>query len=188
MRLLIPMVALALLLACGQAPVKPQGSAAMPQTVPAAIANFMLSSPAFADNEAIPDKYSGKDTNYSPPLNWYEVPKRTKTFVLIVEDPDAPMGTFTHWLAYNIPGKTTRLDENVAKEEVLPDGTRQLKNDAGRIGYFGPLPPPGKVHHYIFTLYALDQELNPVGDKTFLLSAMQGHIVGEGKLTGTYQR
>jgi len=175
-------------LGCGQAPVKPQGTAPAPQNAQTAIASFMLSSPAFADNEAIPDKYSGKDTNYSPPLNWYDPPKRTKAYVLIVEDPDAPMGTFTHWVAYNIPGTTTRLDENVLKEEALPDGTRQLKNDAGRVGYTGPMPPPGKVHHYVFCLYALDQELNPVGDKTFLLNAMQGHVIGLGKLTGTYRR
>jgi Raf kinase inhibitor-like YbhB/YbcL family protein len=180
--------ALTLLLGCGQPPVKPQGNATAPQTAPAAIPSFMLSSPAFAENEAIPDRYSGRDTNYSPPLNWYDAPRRTKTFVLIVEDPDAPTGTFTHWVAYNIPGSTKRFDENVPKEEMLSDGTRQLKNDAGRIGYYGPSPPPGKAHHYIFTLYALDQELNPVGDKTFLLSAMQGHVIGQGELTGTYQR
>jgi hypothetical protein len=182
------MVALALLLGCGQAPVKPQGNVSTPQTAPAAIASFMLSSPAFADNEAIPSRYSGKDTNASPALNWYDPPKRTKTFALIVEDPDAPSGTFTHWVIYNIPGTAKGLPEQMPLDEVLPSGARQLKNDAGRVGYFGPLPPPGKVHHYIFTLYALDQELNPVGDKTFLLNAMQGHVIGQGKLTGTYRR
>ena len=187
MKLLIPIATLALLLACSQAPIKPQGNVTTPPTAPAGVASFMVSSPAFADDEAIPERYSGKDTNYSPPLNWYDVPERTKSFALIVEDPDAPSGTFTHWLAYNIPAKTKRLDENLAKEEILPDGTRQLKNDADRIGWFGPLPPPGKVHHYVFTLYALDQELNPVGDKVFLLKAMEGHIIGQGKLTGTYK-
>jgi Raf kinase inhibitor-like YbhB/YbcL family protein len=177
----------ALLLACSQAPVKTQSGTTTSQPAPATIASFMVSSPAFADEEPIPARYSGKDTNYSPPLNWYGVPERTKSFVLIVEDPDAPMGTFTHWVAYNIPGKTKRLDENLPKDEILPDGMRQLKNDAGRIGWFGPLPPPGKVHHYIFSVYALDQELNPVGDKIFLLKAMEGHILGQGRLTGTYK-
>ena len=99
MKLLIPVVALALMLACSRAPIKPQGNVTTPPTAPAGVASFMLSSPEFADNEAIPDKYSGKDTNYSPPLNWYDVPERTKSFALIVEDPDAPSGTFTHWLA-----------------------------------------------------------------------------------------
>jgi Raf kinase inhibitor-like YbhB/YbcL family protein len=187
MRLLIPIIAFALLLACGQAPVRPQGSTT-PTPAPEAGSSFMLSSPAFANNEAIPDRYSSKDTNYSPPLNWYDAPRRTKTFVLMVEDPDAPRGTFTHWVAYNIPDTARRFDENVPKQEMLPNGMRQLNNDAGRIGYYGPMPPPGKVHHYIFTLYAIDQELNPVGDKTFLLNAMQGHIIGQAQLTGTYQR
>lgn len=187
MKPLIPVAALALLLGCAQAPVKSQGNTNAPQTAPAGTAGFMVSSPAFADDEPIPARYSGKDTNYSPPLNWYDVPERTKSFVLIVEDPDAPSGTFTHWVVYNIPAKTKRLDENLPKDEILPDGTRQLKNDAARVGWFGPLPPPGKVHHYVFTVYALDQELNPVGDKGFLLKAMEGHILGQGKLTGTYK-
>lgn len=187
MRLFTPIVVLVLMLGCGHAPVKSQVSTTQ-TPAPEPGSNFMLSSPAFADNEAIPERYSGNSAGYSPPLNWYDAPKSTKTFVLIVEDPDALSGTFTHWVIYNIPDTAKGLAENVPKQEMLPDGTCQIKNDAGRIGYYGPNPPPGKVHHYIFTLYALDQQLSPVGDKASLLNAMQGRILDQAKLTGTYHR
>jgi hypothetical protein len=187
MRQLVTIILAALAITCSQGPVKPQGTATVP---PAAepTTDFMLSSPAFANNEVIPDRYTGTDSNFSPALNWFDPPTRTKSFALVVEDPDAPMGTFTHWLAYNIPAKANRLGENVPRDEVLSDGTRQLVNDAGRFGYTGPMPPPGKVHHYIFTLYALDQELNPISDKAFLIRTMQGHILAQARLVGTYQR
>ena len=176
-------------LGCGHAPVKSQGGAT-PAPAPETGSNFMLSSPAFANNEAIPERYSGSGTNYSPPLNWYDAPKSTKTFALILEDPDAPKGTFTHWVAYNIPGTARELAENFPKQDMLPDGTCQLKNDASRIGYYGPNPPPGNVHHYIFTLYALDAKLKlPAGaTRAQLEAAMKGHILSSGHIVGLFQR
>jgi Raf kinase inhibitor-like YbhB/YbcL family protein len=187
MRKLIAFTLALLAITCRQGPVRPQGTV-NPSPAAEPTTDFMLSSPAFANNEVIPDRYTGKDSNYSPALNWFDPPTRTKSFALVVEDPDAPMGTFTHWFAYNIPATANRLGENVPRDEALSDGTRQLMNDAGRFGYTGPMPPPGKAHHYIFTLYALDQELNPVSDKAFLIRTMEGHILAKARLVGTCQR
>jgi len=152
--------------------------------------SMSLTSPAFAEGKAIPIKYSGQGENISPPLNWSGAPAGAKSFALIVEDPDAPMGTFTHWVIFNLPPDKTALQENVPTSETLADGARQGENDFGRMGYGGPMPPGQNPHRFFFKIFALDTklELDAGASKKGLLEAMKGHVLAEGKLMGTYQR
>lgn len=141
-----------------------------------------LSSSAFKQGEVIPEKYSAHGLDVSPPLFFHDVPKETKSFALIVDDPDAPMGTFVHWLAWNISADTTELSEGI----VLP---KQGTNDYKQINYGGPCPPPGPMHRYFFKLYALNSLLDlPQGaTKEKIEKAMQGHILEKAELIGTFQ-
>jgi Raf kinase inhibitor-like YbhB/YbcL family protein len=149
-----------------------------------------VTSPAFKDNEWIPAKYTADGDDMSPPLKWTDIPEGVTQYALIVEDPDAPRGTFTHWVIYGIPGSYDHLDDGVSQVEELDNGAMQGLNTHGKPGYMGPSPPKGKPHRYIFTLYALDAKLDlPAGiTKEDLEKAMQGHIISEGKLTGLYGR
>jgi Raf kinase inhibitor-like YbhB/YbcL family protein len=153
-------------------------------------ATMQLTSPAFTNGQPIPDKYTGQADDISPRLEWTGAPLNTKSFAIICEDPDAPMGTFTHWLIYNVPGTATVLSQNIAKTGTLPDGSKQGKNSFGNTGYNGPMPPPGSTHRYFFRLYALDivLKLDAGTDNTRLIKAMKDHIVAKGELMGTYQR
>jgi Raf kinase inhibitor-like YbhB/YbcL family protein len=152
-------------------------------------ATIQLTSPAFAEGAAIPDQYTCDGPNISPPLKWSSVPQGTKSIALIVEDPDAPLGTFTHWVIFSISPSVTELPERVPTMDVLPDGVRQGINDMRRTGYGGPCPPTGS-HRYFFKLYALDIELSlkPGATKKDLVSAMEGHVLALGQLMGTYKR
>lgn len=147
-----------------------------------------LTCSAFSPGARIPRAYTGQGRDMSPPLQWMEVPEKTKAFALIVDDPDAPDKIWTHWVLFNIPAEERELAEDVAPEDQFPNGIRQGTNDFGRIGYGGPAPPPGEDHRYMFHLYALDAPLDlpPGCDKDELLDAMKGHIVEHAKLTGTY--
>lgn len=140
-------------------------------------------SPAFEQNQPIPKKFTGEGEDVSPPLNFEGIPAGTKSLALIVEDPDAPMGTFEHWLVWNISPET----QQIAEGGSVP---RQGRNDFGVLNYRGPLPPPGNPHRYHFIVYALDLVLKlPDGsDKAQLLSAMHGHIIAKAELIGTYKR
>ncbi len=151
---------------------------------------FTLTSEAFKDGSRIPAKYTCEGLDISPPLSWEDYPPETKSFVLIVEDLDAPGGVFTHWLVYNIPPEVNSLEEGIKPVERLSSGIMQGINDFGRIGYGGPCPPPGKPHRYVFKLYALDitLDLKPGVSKKELLQAMEGHILAEATLTGIYSR
>lgn len=117
-------------------------------------------------------------------------PAATQSFAVVVDDPDAPGGVFTHWVLFNIPSDNDELPEAISTEASLPNGALQGKNDFGEIGYGGPCPPPGRSHHYRFIVYALDQRLDQKAGITGkqLLSVMEGHILAQGQLTGTYQR
>ena len=152
--------------------------------------SLQLSSPAFPHGEAIPAKYTADGADVSPPLQWSDPPAETRSFVLICDDPDAPRGTWVHWLIWNIPADARRLPEGIPTKRELPDGARQGTNDFGRIGYGGPAPPPGKPHRYFFRLYALDTVLDvPAGARRpELEQAMQGHVLARGELMGTYGR
>jgi len=147
-------------------------------------------SPAFQEGGKIPTKYTCEGQDVSLALMWGEPPVGTQSFALIVDDPDAPVGVFTHWVIFNIPSDSRQLAEAIPAQTRLTSGALQGKNDFGRIGYGGPCPPPGRPHRYQFTLYALDQplDLKAGASKKQLLNAMQGHILARGQLTGTYQR
>lgn len=149
-----------------------------------------LTSSAFVDGQPIPRKYTCDGVDVSPPLAWNLAPAGTRSFALICDDPDAPVGTWVHWVIYGLPATATGLPEMVAPVEVLPDGARQGLNDFRKIGYGGPCPPPGPPHHYHFKLYALDEDvpLPPRATKRDLLRAMEGHVLAETQLVGTYQR
>jgi len=148
-----------------------------------------VKSPAFEHEGMIPDKYTCDGKNVSPPLEWYEAPHGTKSFALICDDPDAPMGTWVHWVVYDIPKSIGKLPAHTPPEKSLTNGGRQGTNDFHKIGYGGPCPPAG-THRYFFKLYALDicVELDAGATKEQLLRAMKGHILEEAKLMGTYRR
>lgn len=149
-----------------------------------------LTSTAFAEGKPIPRKHTCEGEDVSPPLSWSDAPAGAKSFALICDDPDAPVGTWVHWVAWNIPASVTALDENTPKQDAIPGGGQQGRNDFKRTGYGGPCPPPGKPHRYFFKLYALDAELDLAAGatKADLERAMQGHILAEAHLMGTYQR
>jgi Raf kinase inhibitor-like YbhB/YbcL family protein len=146
---------------------------------------MQVTSAAFQEGATIPTQYTGDGKDLSPPLSWTGVPQGTKSLALICDDPDAPRGTWVHWVLFNIPS-----DQKELAGEKLPGGARQGKNDFGNIGYGGPAPPKGKPHRYFFKLYALDTTLDlPAGaTKAQLEAAMKGHILAEGQIMGTYQR
>jgi len=148
-----------------------------------------LTSSAFAHGEPIPRRYTCDGEDISPPLRWSDPPPGTRSFALIADDPDAPMGTFVHWVLFNLPAEARALPEAVPSEGELPDGSRHGQNGWQRLGYGGPCPPRG-THRYFFRLYALDTILDlaaGVGKKR-LLQAMEGHILAQGELMGTYTR
>lgn len=149
-----------------------------------------VSSSAFGEGESIPKKFACNGQNISPPLTWRNVPQGTKAFALIVDDPDAPSGTFTHWLIFNIPSETHELSAAIPSQGKLPSGALQGKNDFGEIGYDGPCPPSGPAHHYRFTVYALDKSLDLKAGATReqVINAMEGNVLARGRLTGTYKR
>lgn len=149
-----------------------------------------LRSSAFKDGEYIPVRYTGRGEDISPALEWSDAPEGTKSFVLIMDDPDAPMGTWIHWVVYNIPAAATGLKENVPPKPVLDDRTVQGINSFRRIGYGGPHPPPGLAHRYFFKLYAIDTKPNlRMGtNKGTVLRAIQGHILERAQLIGLFKR
>ena len=150
---------------------------------------FQIESPAFVQESAIPTLFTCEGENISPPLQWSSPPKGTKSFALICDDPDAPVGTWVHWVIYHIPPEKNELSESIAPLEEV-QGMRQGLNDFQRVGYGGPCPPKGAPHRYFFKLYALDTllALHPKATKKELEKAMQGHILAETHLIGTYKR
>ena len=149
-----------------------------------------ISSLAFTEGRMIPARNTCDGEDISPPLKWDSVPGGTKTLALICDDPDAPGGTWVHWVLYNLSSSVTELPEKIPTEEAISGGGRQGVNDFGRIGYGGPCPPRGSTHRYFFKLYALDTvlSLKPRATKRDLTDAMKGHILGEGQLMGSYKR
>ena len=148
-----------------------------------------LKSPVFEEGGWIPEKYTCDGENVSPPLEWNGLPDGTASLALICDDPDAPMGTWVHWVVFNIPPETNGLPENVPPERELRQGGRQGINDFRKIGYGGPCPPGG-THRYYFKLYALDCSIDlPAGiTKDNLVAAMEGHILEQAILMGRYSR
>jgi Raf kinase inhibitor-like YbhB/YbcL family protein len=184
-KLLLALVMLAFV-ACSNRP--PQ--AAPPPATPATQqqkSELKLTSTAFKEGEAIPRGYTCDGANVSPPLEWTGVPKSAKTIAIIADDPDAPTGTWVHWVLYNLPAAGLGMIENTPLTETLNGGGAQGKNDFGKIGYGGPCPPSG-THRYFFKFYALDSELplKPGATKNDVEKAMEGHTVGQAQLIGTY--
>jgi Raf kinase inhibitor-like YbhB/YbcL family protein len=152
--------------------------------------SIALTTTAFREGETIPKRYTADGADLSPPLQWGKPPDLTQSFALLCEDPDAPRGTWVHWVLFNLPPDSRSLDEGVPAQKELPDGSRQGKNDFGKIGYGGPAPPRGKPHRYFFKLYALGTLLElPAGaTRPEVLAAMTGHVLAEGELMGKYGR
>jgi Raf kinase inhibitor-like YbhB/YbcL family protein len=152
-------------------------------------AKLQLTSTCFAADSAIPAKYTCDGSNTSPALAWTEPPAGTQSFALVVDDPDAPKKTVIHWLLYDLPAATRALPGGVSTKAKLPDGSRQGKNDRGKIGYSGPCPPAGPRHHYFFKLYALDYRtgLKPKAHAPDLETAIKGHILTQAELIARFQ-
>jgi hypothetical protein len=152
--------------------------------------SLKLISAAFEPGGTIPKKFTCDGPDASPALAWSGAPAGTQSFALIMDDPDAPVGTWVHWVLYDLPAGTRELAEGVAKQEELPGGARQGRNDFRRIGYGGPCPPAGPAHRYFFKLYALDAKLSlkPGATKDEVEKAMKGHILAQSELMGRYGR
>jgi Raf kinase inhibitor-like YbhB/YbcL family protein len=149
--------------------------------------SISIISTAFNDGTVIPKRFTCDGENVSPSLKWSAFPAKTRTFALIADDPDAPRGTWVHWVIFNIPVTVNELQENFPHDKIGADGIKQGKNDSGDIGYDGPCPPSG-THRYFFKIYALDVELDLDAGctKQDLLNAMEGHILAQGQLMGRY--
>ncbi|MBP1687748.1 MAG: putative Kinase inhibitor YbhB [Deltaproteobacteria bacterium] len=149
-----------------------------------------LTSTAFKGGAEIPQRHTCEGADRSPALQWTGAPPGTKSFALIADDPDAPVGTWVHWVVYDLPGDATELAEGLPTSDTLPGGGTQGRNDFRKIGYGGPCPPPGKPHRYFFKLYALDAptKLKPRATKADVLKAIEGHVLAQAELMGTYRR
>jgi Raf kinase inhibitor-like YbhB/YbcL family protein len=152
--------------------------------------SFQISNTVFSNGQTIPKNFTCDGPDVSPQLSWKEAPAATKSFALIMDDPDAPAGTWVHWVLYNLPANTRELPEGMDKQEQLATGALQGRNDFRKIGYGGPCPPRGTPHRYYFKLYALDTKLDlkAGATKPDLEHAMKGHILGEAELMGRYGR
>lgn len=151
---------------------------------------MQISSTAFTEGQPIPAKYTCDDKNVSPPLKWTGGPAGAKSVALIADDPDAPVGTWVHWVLYDLPASASELPEDLPKSQYTPGGAKQGINDFKHLGYGGPCPPPGKPHRYFFKVYVLDAVLGlkPGASKKELERAMDKHILAQGQLMGTYKR
>ncbi len=149
-----------------------------------------LSSTAFKPGGEIPRQYTCEGADQSPALSWSGAPTGTKAFALSADDPDAPVGTWVHWVVYDLPPSATGLPQGVPIQDTVPGGGTQGTNDFRKAGYGGPCPPPGKPHRYFFKLYALDQstQLKPRATKAEVLRAVEGHVLAQAELMGTYKR
>src|SRR5271157_5129320 len=151
---------------------------------------MQLASAAFDEGGLIPARYTCEGRNVSPPLEWTDAPSGSKSLVLIADDPDAPSGTWVHWVLYDLPAAVCGLPEALPRNQYTPAGAKQGQNSFGHLGYGGPCPPPGKAHRYVFRLYAVDAELGlrPGATRADVEGAMGNHVLGQAQLTGTCER
>lgn len=175
------------LLGCSTRP-QPLPPEPLAKPSPSQKSEIKVSSAAFKEGQPIPRQYTCDGVNISPPLEWSGVPKTAKTIAIVADDPDAPSGTWVHWVLYNLPADNIGFVENVPPSETLKAGGFQGKNDFGKMGYGGPCPPSG-THRYFFKVYALDAEvpLQAGATKAEVEKAIEGHIIGQGQLMGTYR-
>jgi Raf kinase inhibitor-like YbhB/YbcL family protein len=152
--------------------------------------SFQISSAAFSNGETIPKKFTCDGPDVSPLLSWKEAPAATQSFALIMDDPDAPAGTWVHWILYNLPANTREIPEATEKQGQLAAGVLQGRNDFGKVGYGGPCPPRGTPHRYYFKLYALDTnlDLKAGAREPDVERAMKTHILAEADLMGRFGR
>jgi len=171
-------------------PAEPEGPDAPGSAAKPAKSSLRITSTAFSEGASIPDIFTCTSRNVSPPLQWKGVPEKTKSLVLICDDPDAPRKTWVHWVIYDLPPKLAGLPEGVPKTAKLPSGGVQGTNDFHKIGYDGPCPPRGGAHRYFFKLFALDATLNlkPGATKAAVVKAMKGHVLAKAQLMGKYKR
>ena len=150
---------------------------------------FQITTTAFRDGSSIPKRFTCDGSDVSPALSWGNPPAGTISLAIIADDPDAPAGTWVHWVLYDLPADTRKLPEGVAKDRALPNGALQGRNDFGKIGYNGPCPPRGSEHRYFFKLYALDSKtgLKAGVTKSELERAMKGHVLSQAQLIGKFQ-
>lgn len=181
-------VMLAVLVLCALAVLLLRQRRASPAAVQAG-PSMQVTSSSFSDGALIPARFTCDGDNLSPDLAWSGAPTATKAFALILHDPDAPVD-FTHWLVYNIPADVRQVAEGASNRGAMPPGSSEGKNDFARMGYGGPCPPPGKAHHYLFRVLALDSNLGLPGgaSREQFDSATEGHIVSQGQIVGLYQR
>jgi len=151
---------------------------------------WQLTSGAFEPGRAIPPRLSCEGADASPDLRWNDPPAGARSLALIVEDPDAPGGSFIHWVAFNLPTGERHLAGGIKTSSPLPPGTLQGRNDFGKLGYGGPCPPKGQTHRYYFRLFALDRDLALAAGASAdeLRAAMEGHVLGKTELMGTFRR
>lgn len=161
-----------------------------PEAAFAGPADLLIHSEDFTANELIPVPYTCSGDDRSPQLSWSGVPRAAKTLALIVRDPDAPAGSYVHWVVFNLPANLSGLPESVPATPTIAQGGMQGRNGGGKAGYQGPCPPPGPTHHYHFRLYALDGSLSLTEDATAadVERAMAGHVLATGELVGTFAR
>lgn len=184
LRCLAPAVAALVLLGCQvfTAEAKQAGGKTMHK--------LSVTSTALTEGAKVPKEYTGDGKDVSPPLSWGQLPTQAKSVCIICDDPDAPVGNWTHWVLFNIPVSSTGLSEGVRADETLPDGSVHGINSWKKVGYNGPAPPPGQNHRYFFKVYALDKKLDlkPKATRDQVLQAINGHVVAEGQLMSTYNR
>lgn len=181
----VALLVLPFVLSCGS----PPGSSGPAVTAtPHAEQSMILTSAAFKEGKPIPRQYTCDGVNISPPLEWSGGPKSARTIALIADDPDAPGGVWTHWILYNLPADNIGFVENVPAADTLNGGGFQGQNDFGKIGYGGPCPPSG-THRYFFKVYAIDMQLplKPGATRKEVEKAIEGHVVGQAQLMGTYR-
>jgi len=181
--------ALFLAFVCGNSSQQAHAAVAQASAQKTPEAKFQLTSSSFTPDSALPAKYTCDGSDTSPALAWTEPPDGSLSFALIVDDPDVPKKTVIHWLLYDLPAAMRALPEGVPTNAKLPDGSRQGKNDHGKIGYSGPCPPAGAAHHYFFKLYALDYKtgLNPKANDADVERAIKGHILAQAELIARFQ-
>ncbi len=151
--------------------------------------SIILKSSSFNNGEMMPSRHAYDKENISPGLSWENIPANASSIAIICDDPDAPVGNWVHWIIFNIPPTKKELEEDIPKVPELPGGSRQGRNDYGKIGYGGPCPPYG-THRYIFKIFALDAKLDLKAgcSRGEIMNAMKNHILDKGELTGLYSR
>jgi Raf kinase inhibitor-like YbhB/YbcL family protein len=194
-RFVLPALFLSVLLVFGgctsttSAPASPSVQYSQPVQTPASSGALALSVGSLSPGSVLPDAYTCKGAGESPPVSWSGVPEGTKSLVLILDDPDAPAGIFTHWLVFNIPPQSGGIDKGQSYAKVIANGAQQGESTPGSRGYYYPCPPPGSTHRYIFRLYALDEILVlPTADRAAIDTALSGHTITRTEFLTTVSR